>query len=579
METYVPRTSSSVVPHLRRLSTIVPLAIIAALITPSPAAAQHPAISPADLRHRVSIIADDSTLGREAGSRGDDIAARHIAAEFRRLRLEPGGEGGTYFQTVPLVIHHFDPKATVLRAGGSAFAPNTDYVPLPRLPAQAWGRVRPFNGTEVVYGGTWGDATRQIDAAAAAGRFVILTAPAGKVSEANAELRAAVPPHLRAAAAVALATLDATPPFQVDFYVRVAQGVRTLMRLDDGARDSSDVPALLLVSRNTAQRLLGTAPDGAAPGTRGLRVDGRIATWDGPPDVPARNVIAVLRGSDPSLRATYVSISAHHDHVGFTRAPIDHDSLHAYRRVFERRRQAAPMLRLAPDQASDIRVDMDSLRRLGPARPDSVFNGADDDASGIAGQLEIAEDLATARSRPKRSILFLAHTGEEAFLLGSTWYSDHPTVPIDSIVAEIDMDMVGRGAASDLDGGGPDYLELIGSRRQSTEFGDLIDALNAKRPRPFRINYAFDAHDHPEGDWCRADHYSYARYGIPVAAFSTSYHGDYHQVTDDPQYLDYPHLAAIAEFVRDIAVAVANRPARPVLDRPKPADPKMACVQ
>jgi len=205
-------------------------------------------------------------------------------------------------------------------------------------------------------------------------------------------------------------------------------------------------------------------------------------------------------------------------------------------------------------------------RRIRPPRRDSIFNGADDDASGTAGLLAIANRFAKARQRPRRSILFLAHAAEEVGLLGSHWYSRHPTVIRDSIVAEMDMDMIGRGAARDLEGGGPDYIELIGSRRQSTEFGNIIDSLNRVRKRPFRINYAYDAHDHPEGDWCRADHYSYARYGIPVGAFSTSYHGDYHQVTDEPQYIDYPHLAAIAGFIGDIANEVGNRDRRPRLE-------------
>ena len=124
-----------------------------------------------------------------------------------------------------------------------------------------------------------------------------------------------------------------------------------------------------------------------------------------------------------------------------------------------------------------------------------------------------------------------------------------------------------------------DGLELIGTRRQSVEYGDLIDSLNARRVRPFHINYAYDAHDHPEGDWCRADHYSLARFGIPAAAFSTSYHGDYHQVTDEAQYLDYPHLTAIATFVADVATAVANLDHRVRIDHPKPLDPLARCVQ
>ncbi len=108
----------------------------------------------------------------------------------------------------------------------------------------------------------------------------------------------------------------------------------------------------------------------------------------------------------------------------------------------------------SPDEAAQIRTILDSLRRLRPARLDSVNNGADDDGSGTIALIEIAQALARSPVKPRRSILFVSHTAEEKGLLGSEWYTDHSTVPIDSIVAEFDLDMVGRGAASDIKGGG-----------------------------------------------------------------------------------------------------------------------------
>ena len=137
-------------------------------------------------------------------------------------------------------------------------------------------------------------------------------------------------------------------------------------------------------------------------------------------------------------------------------------------------------------------------------RPDSIRNGADDDGSGTVAILAIAEAFARAsgNQRPRRSILFISHTGEEAGLLGSRWYSDHPTVPIDSIVGEIDQDMIGRGTASDFPRGGtgagsPTYLEVIGAKRISREFGDMLEAANAKQPVPFVFDYTYDAPGHP----------------------------------------------------------------------------------
>jgi hypothetical protein len=102
-------------------------------------------------------------------------------------------------------------------------------------------------------------------------------------------------------------------------------------------------------------------------------------------------------------------------------------------------------------------------------------------------------------------------------------------------------------------GGGPTYVELIGSRRLSTELGDLVEAVNKSEKYNFTFDYAFDAAGHPEQIYCRSDHYEYARYGIPITFITTGGHSDYHQLTDEPQYIDYPHLASIANFAADVA--------------------------
>ncbi|HET7230520.1 MAG TPA: M28 family peptidase [Longimicrobium sp.] len=225
--------------------------------------------------------------------------------------------------------------------------------------------------------------------------------------------------------------------------------------------------------------------------------------------------------------------------------------------------------------------------RHGGVRRDTVFNGADDDGSGTTGVLEIAEYLAA--HRPKRSILFVWHTGEEKGLLGSQWFTEHPTAGIsrDSIVAQLNMDMIGRGAAADETGkdkagaalhGGANYVQLVGSRRLSTQLGDLIEQVNRTGNHRFTFDYALDANGHPGNIYCRSDHYNYARWGIPITFFTTGLHRDYHQVTDEPQYIDYTKLANVSSLVADIATSVANRPDRLVVDQTKP-DPHGQCRQ
>jgi len=293
----------------------------------------------------------------------------------------------------------------------------------------------------------------------------------------------------------------------------------------------------------------------------------------------ARNVIGIIRGSDPALREEFVSITAHNDHIGFNHRPVDHDSLRAFNAVI--RPLGADSRPHAPSSEEEHRIRrvLDSLRMVRGARADSVYNGADDDGSGTIGLIEIAQALARTGLRPRRSILLVSHTAEEKGLLGSAWFTDHPTVPLDSIVAEIDVDMIGRGAASDIPAGGPTYLEVVGLRRLSKEFGDWFETANAREPVPFVFNYEYDAPGHPQQYYCRADHYNYARYGIPSVSLSRGSHRDYHQVTDESQYIDFPDYLRLVQMVLDAAVFVANADHRPQLDRSKPVNPHVPCRQ
>lgn len=293
----------------------------------------------------------------------------------------------------------------------------------------------------------------------------------------------------------------------------------------------------------------------------------------------ARNVIGVIPGSDPAVRGEYIAITAHNDHIGFTHRVVDHDSLRAFNAVIRPlgadSRPHAP----SPEETARIHGILKGLRKAHAPRPDSIFNGADDDGSGTVALIEIAEAFTKGNVRPRRSILLVSHTAEEAGLLGSEYFTDHPTIPIDSIVAEFDVDMIGRGSARDIKGGGPTYLEVVGLRRLSKEFGDWVEAANAKEPTPFVFNVEYDAPGHPDQYYCRADHYSYARYGIPSVSLSRGAHQDYHQVTDEPQYIDYPDYARLTQMVFDAALFVGNADHRPRLDEPKPANPHVPCKQ
>ncbi|HMG70808.1 MAG TPA: M28 family peptidase, partial [Gemmatimonadaceae bacterium] len=335
---------------------------------------------------------------------------------------------------------------------------------------------------------------------------------------------------------------------------------------------------------------LGVAIDSAKAGATGSAVTSTPRFVETPVQYPARNVVAVIRGSDPKLRDEYVAIGAHNDHIGWSTRPVAHDSIYVVNHLFRTggADDRPPQLDAAQQaQVNSLIADIRKKSNGTSARPDSIYNGADDDGSGSVSALEIAQYFAAQKVKPKRSLLFVWHVGEEAGLYGSEWYTDHPTVPRESIVAQLNMDMVGRGAAGDNTGmtkegaknhGNPDYVQLVGSRRLSTELGDLAESVNHAEKRPLSFDYSMDANGHPQNIYCRSDHYEYARYGIPIIFFTTGGHADYHQVTDEPQYIDYDRMARVSQYVADLATRVANLDHRPNVDKTKP-DPHGQCVQ
>ena len=524
------------------------------------------AITAADLRQRLFAIADDSMMGRETGSLGAFKAADYAAAEFRRLGLEPAGENGTYFQTVPFWNAAIDVKSKI-SANGTALQLGTDF-----LPAQVAAPAKTLNSTPTIYSGLVTDSSQWITPEQAAGKVVVFDIPADAILWQSGFSGA----RWTGAAAVVIITLDAI-------------GTETTARLREGRpvpefERSTNVVPTIWVSRKAGTIILGADPKSLSSGAAGSRLTGFFDIARTPVSHPARNVIARLRGSDPKLRGQYVSLSAHNDHVGFDHFPVDHDSIRAFDRVIRPMGADSPMRTPSAIEWTKVRTILDSLRKVNTPRLDSIRNGADDDGSGMVGLLEIAEAMSRGPKKPKRSILFVNHTAEEAGLLGSRYFTDHPTVPLDSIIAEIDQDMTGRGLPDDfpLQGIGaatPQYLEVIGAKRISKEFGDSVEAANARQPVPFKFDYAFDAPGHPLQYYCRADHYNFARYGIPSLSISRGSHLDYHQVTDEAQYIDYPDLTRVTKLVFTAAMSLADMSHRPKLDLPKPTDPHGVCRQ
>ena len=503
------------------------------------------AITPDDLRTHIYQLADDSMKGRSAGTLENSKAADYIAAHFRRLGLQPAGENGTFFQELDYGRVAFDRNAVRLSAAGTALRAGTDWVPIPASGSLRTRGDFALENVPTVFGGTYAETSVALDPALVRGKVVVFLAPVGPGNDRRAEEGGAVAFLIVTGAPSPSAGAQAQA-FEPDIGMMPA---------------ASTLPAAAIVAASAAQRLFDQPLEQLAVGTAGRPVSGSWAPSFEQLEFPARNIIAVLPGSDPELRGQYVLVGAHNDHVGMTpEGSLDHDSLRAFNRVM---RPQGANDRPGPPSAAQQRV-IDSLiavaRTVRPVRRDSVMNGADDDASGTALLLEIAERF-TTQPAPRRSILFISHAAEESGLLGSDYFVGHPTVPLDSIVAAHNMDMVGNGAVTDVRFGGPAQVQMLGARRLSSEFGDMIDSLNAVRPETMAIDYSWDR-TNALNRFCRSDQVSYFRKTIPVTYFSTGYSLDYHQATDEPQYIDYEKSARVGRFVHEIMASVASRTPR-----------------
>jgi Zn-dependent M28 family amino/carboxypeptidase len=216
----------------------------------------------------------------------------------------------------------------------------------------------------------------------------------------------------------------------------------------------------------------------------------------------APNTIGILEGTDPELKNEYLVFSAHMDHIGVT-----------------------------------------------AGRPDSINNGADDDGSGTVGVVELAEAFSKARSR--RSLLFITVSGEEKGLWGSQYFSEHPTVPLASMVADLNIDMIGRNWK--------DTIVAIG--REHSDLGATLHRVNNAHPE-LRMT-AIDDRWPQENFYFRSDHYNFARKGIPILFFFNGTHEDYHRPSDSPDKLDGEKEARILQLLFYLGQDIANAPERP----------------
>lgn len=465
-------------------------------------------ITASDVRGRIFRIADDSMRGRATPSPELDKMAAYVAAEFHRFGLTPGGDNGGYLQRYPLEIYESIAESAAVWATGAApqrWTLGQDMKFVQGQPVAA----RVAEGAVLVTGTPQSGGA--LDSATVTGKIAIV--PIGATGFAGATTL--IQRHPAAIVAVLELPDSAWAQFPT------VSG-KVVQNPNEGG--GVVVPPVLVIRGATARSWLAQA---------GVNLDSARAAATGPlnaraipgvtihVDLPRRllqqasapNVVGILEGSDPVLKHQYVVFSGHMDHIG---TPSDGEGCAA-------------------------------------KGADSICNGADDDGTGSVAVLELARAFASAPVRTKRSLIFLTVSGEERGLWGSAYFTDHPAVPIDSIVADLNSDMVGRSDTL------RDSMVAIG--REHSDLGSTLDRVAQAHPelRMTPINDPWPQ----EQLFFRSDHYNFARKGVPILFFTSGLHPDYHQVSDTPDRIDTEKEARFVRLEYYLGETVANAARKP----------------
>lgn len=469
------------------------------------------------VHQRIGVIAHDSMGGRNTPSPGLEKTAAYLAGLYQKWGMQPAGENGTWYQRYPLVkkrINQATAELEVTENGVVSRYPMGEFAY-----AFGGGSSAPISAAGTLLGGAI--TPTDIQGMDFTGQIVMLVMDAGKMVDGNRMLQTVA--RMRPAALIILRN-DAPEAFARG---RAAQTSPRFQLEKTGATAAPTIVAL------HDQLFLNDPMAASRPDFAEIRSSTTPVIMPFPPEVSVRitaeeevvervmvpNVVAMIEGSDPVLKHEYVIFSAHMDHVGTVGDGVG---------------------------GCGHRGDDD--------RSDMVCNGADDDASGTTGIAAIGEAFAKLPTKPKRSIIILNVSGEEKGLLGSEWFSDHPTVPLDKIVANVNLDMIGRN--------NPDSIVVIG--QEHSNLGPTLAAVNARHPE-LRMTTSEDLW--PEQRFYeRSDHFNFARYGVPVLFFFNGVHDQYHRVADHVDLIDTDKLARVARIAFYLGAEVANTVERPVWD-------------
>ncbi len=456
-------------------------------------------VSSDSLRGHLSFIASDALEGRNTPSRGLDIAAEYIAAQFRRAGLEPAGDDG-YFQNANFVLADtpMDAFELKVKAGTETLIVAKDQV--------SFNIDKGLNFSASMLKVDYADANavpaltpQQVE-----GKVVITEIPDSRRAQGPRRLEMFM---ARQEFLNKMTGLKAALVISIDRVSTKGAGAAQGRLIDPEnwrARPQAPGTPVITIHDPRVVKLFDATKSGLTGSDMSLRVQAPVER-----PVRLRNVIGLLRGSDPVLRDSYVLLSAHYDHLG-TR----------------------------PELAGD-----------------TIFNGANDDGSGTVSVIELASTLATLRQRPRRSIVFMTFFGEEKGLLGSRYYGRHPVFPIDKTVADINLEQVGRTDSSE----GPQIANASLTGFDYSDVGTILEA--AGKLTGIKV---YKHEQNSDAFFARSDNQALADQGVPAHTLCTAFvYPDYHGVGDHWEKIDYANMEKVDRMVALGLVMIANNSEAP----------------
>ncbi len=498
-----------------------------------------------DLKHYLYFVASDAMAGRDTPSQGLDVTAEFLKMNLSRWGFKPAGDNGTFFQKIALRRETVDLDKTFLKLGDTTYKLGDDFF---RLQGTTAG-----SGNLVFGGDGWLVKSKNIDAFAGVdvkGKIVVIAGNGFAMNTLTPRPQGVTADDLKGTEGIdwadpieharskgAAGVLYVAPEQFQQNWGRIrqffTQGSMYPEKLRQTVKDSS-MPVMLISKKVSDAIFAGESLDVASSKAVDLKGSATASTASVAKIEWTQNVVALWEGIDPVLKNEMVAIGAHYDHDG-----------------------------VKPNAPGE----------------DKIWNGADDDGSGTVAVLSIAEALAHAKIKPKRSILLVWHAGEEKGLWGSDYFNRFPTVDIKKVVAQLNIDMIGRSKKpgdtnpKNAELSGENEIYVIGSEMMSSTLGAVTKQTNDLYLK-LAYNLKYDDPNDKNRFFFRSDHFHYAQNGIPVVFWFDGEHEDYHQASDTADKIDYQKMEKVTRTIFMTMWELADLKERPAVDKELPAELK-----